>query len=209
MVHQEMLNAFVARDYVAASRLAHHLGSAAFDGYPYQPRAQELERQLADRQDDFKALRLPTEHEWALLKKSLSRPQQVQYLVARLRLLSAMQMGQPGGISFGDEQYATLERKVLVVNPATTLLDMHLTSGELAGLVPHLGDEDFVLAFSFFRDFMPERNLYRVNEVVANVINWRVGHTVIDMSDYYSRDPAQRPAWLAQKALALSHVRIR
>jgi hypothetical protein len=128
----------------------------------------------------------------------------MDYMVSRVRLLHAWQTGQPGGIGFGEEQYVDLNRTRLAINPAEELVAMHLSRAETSSLVPHLADEDYVLAFSFFRDFMPERHLYRVNDVLAEVINETTQRTSIDLADYYALPAADRPAWLLTKAKAVS-----
>lgn len=188
--HQEMLTAFADdRDYDRAIRLAMHLSQPVFDGYAYQERAKELASQLAKRGDDFKDFRLPTPAEWTALKKKLDRPQQIQYLAARLRLLNCFQWGQPGGVDYTDPQTAKPGRDIAkdqmrwrwsnpyvehppeVVNPFVELHEMDIRVAELPALVPFLADDDFMPTYSYWRNFHPGRTLHRVNWAAAALVN--------------------------------------
>lgn len=175
--HQAMLVAFSHdRDYAETLRLARHLSKPVFNGYRYQERAQELAAQIEKRQDDFKTFRLPTAAEWSEQKAKLNRAGQVQYLAARLRLLNCIQLSQPGGLNIRAKQMAEPFRKVSfkgteVINPYSELRAMKLEIAELPELIPFLADENFVLAFSYWRDFHPDRQLHRVNEAVADIVN--------------------------------------
>ncbi|MFN8610723.1 MAG: HEAT repeat domain-containing protein [Vulcanimicrobiota bacterium] len=173
--HQLMLDAFCyGRDYAKAARLAHHLARAEFEGYVYHGRAQELEGQLQHRSDDFSKLQLPTPQSWQSLKLRLDRRAQLGYLADRLRLLTCHQWGQPGGISFSDQQSDRPEGQPdghPVINPLTTLAEMKLTRSDCQFLLTYLEDRNFVLGYSFFRDFHPDRNMHRVSELVCLLFN--------------------------------------
>jgi hypothetical protein len=195
---QQMLVAFVGdRDYDKTLRLARimaeHFAQTRFHHY-----AVELARQLPRRRDDFKELKLPTPDEWSKLKKALTREEQVDFLCKRLRLLNCFQWGQPGGVSFSQKQYAEpcglsenaswgLDRgKTEVINPLVELAGpvdgffvkgeerpkgLNLTLADIPLLAPHLREDWFILAVSFWRDFHPNRNLHGTRPLVASFIN--------------------------------------
>jgi hypothetical protein len=176
--HQRMLELFsYERDYPAALKLAEHLSKPVFDGYAYQPRAKELAAQLRKRSDDFKTFKLPTSDEWTKLRQSLSRDEQVKFLAERLRLLNCIQHGQPGDVDYGDPQFAEPggdpedAKTKRVINPFIELRKMKLNVADLIVLAPSLADENYMLAFSYWRDFHPSRTLHRVNELVAEIVN--------------------------------------
>lgn len=188
--HQKMLVAFADdRDYNRAIRLAKHLSQPIFDSFAYQKRARELAAQLAKRGDDFKSFRLPTPDEWTELKKNLERPQQIQYLAVRLRLLNCFQWSQPGGVDYSDPQTAEPGMKIAedqmrwwwsnpytkhlpqAINPFVELRDMNIQVAELPALVPFLADDNFMPTYSFWRRFHPDRTLHRVNWAVAALVN--------------------------------------
>ncbi|HEY3354463.1 MAG TPA: HEAT repeat domain-containing protein, partial [Polyangia bacterium] len=178
--------------------------------------------------DDFVTFTLPAPAAWAKLKAGLGRAEQIAYLAARLRLLTCIQTGQPGGVSYGDTQYAASRfrpargpaRQEPVVNPFTELLAMKLTVGELPLLVPRLADESFMPTFSYWRDFHPQRTLHRVSWAAAEIINAVATRDLADLPAYQAADPAGRarhlerivswcrgnagktPAELARQALA-------
>lgn len=195
--HQRMLDAFCyRRDYAKASKLAHHLAQACFQGYPYQARAQELEQQLVARNDDFRRLQLPTPAQWDKLRHQLDRPAQIRYMADRLRLLTCRQWGQPGGISFSDQQSNLPDAngaENYVLNPLTTLAEMKLTRADCAELLPYLEDRNFVLGYSFFRDFHPSRSMHRVGELVCLLLNGAAGKELVQPAQL-EREPDRRAA---------------
>jgi hypothetical protein len=199
--HQEMLLAFShERDYGRALRLARHLSGPRFAEYDYQERARELAAQLARRSDDFVTFTLPTPAAWAKLKTTMSRAQQIAYLGARLRLLNCIQWGQPGGVSYADQQHAGSrlppggpgQGRVLVVNPYHELLAMRLTLVEVPVLVPRLGDQDFMPTFSYWRDFHPARTLHRVSWAAAEIINAAAKRDLAQLPAFEAADAAGR-----------------
>ena len=192
--HLEMLEAYAdARDYDRALTLAKHLSGPLFDGYWYQGRATELAEQLPKRRDDFKSFRLPRPEEWSEMKKKLTRPQQIEYLATRLRLLKGYQWGQPGGVTYDVPHYEHADpsdpQKGLVINPYMELCGMHLEIADLPALVPFLADESFTLTYGYWRDFHPGRDLHRVNRPVAAIVN-----------EVAKRDLAQLDAFSAMDA---------
>src|SRR5262249_59352794 len=56
--------------------------------------------------EDLTKIKPPTPQEWVGLKKKLSRAEQIIYLAERMRLLNCFQMGQPGGYSLTQGQFA-------------------------------------------------------------------------------------------------------
>ena len=199
LYHQEMLAVFTyERDYARTIKIARHLSKPIFNDYNYQPRAKELTEQLQERlSEDFKTLTLPTPEQWEKLVTKMTREKQIEYLAKRLRLLNCFQMGQPGGVRYEDPQFiepgfkvykADEDKKAFAINPYIKLKEMKLKIAELPVLVPFLADENFMLAFSYWRDFHPDRTLHRVNWAVANIINETAMHELIDVSHYSSLD---------------------
>ena len=205
--HQRMLVEFShQRDYDRTIALARHLSQPLFDGYRYQRRAKELADQLPRRRGDFRELRLPAEEEWSKLQAKLSRDEQVTYLARRLRLLNCFQWGQPGGVDFRDPQYAESrkfnEQGTPVVNPYVELRSMHLQISELPTLIPFLADENFLPTFSFWRDFHSDRTLYRVNGIVAALINEVAAGELAELK----RDIELNLGYIARRNLLLNDI---
>ncbi len=197
--HDAMLHAFsFDRDYAAAARYARHLASPLFDEYQYHERAKELADQLPRRGEDFKTLTLPTAPQWDGLRKTLTRPQQVEYLAKRLRLLNCFQWGQPGGVSFEETQTdrpgrrsrldADKDKPVEVINPYSELQAMKLEVKDLPPLIPYIGDDNFIPTFSYWRDFHPARRLYQVNELAASVVDEAAKQDLAGLEKYAGLD---------------------
>src|SRR5690606_1897884 len=53
---------------------------------------------------------------------------------------------------------------------------------------PYLASSDYILGYSFFRDFQPQRVLHQVNWVVSNIILKSVGMEFLDMSTFDTLD---------------------
>src|SRR5262249_47590036 len=133
----QMLAAFAdTRDYDAALKVARHITEHLSHTRFHSEAARFLD-ELPRRRDDFKEFRLPTAEEWTAEKRRLSRPEQIDYLCRRLRLLNCYQHSQPGGISYRDRQYAEPQAaggpKTEVINPYVELLGSRRA--------PHYGDE--------------------------------------------------------------------
>jgi hypothetical protein len=199
LVGYRMLVAFAGdRDFAETKRLA----DLFIQRYPrtgFQNYAAQLSNEMPKRQDDFKKLTLPPPEQWAGLKKKLSRPQQIVYLAERLRLLNCFQMGQPGGYSIREAQYAEpcgLSRdaawgmglgKTKVINPYVELVGgnegdfedaakksfkgLELTVADIPHLAPFLLEDWHILCVSFWRDFSAERDLDTTRPLVADLIN--------------------------------------
>ncbi|MGD0089898.1 MAG: hypothetical protein ABSE73_08250 [Planctomycetota bacterium] len=198
MYYQEMLEAFShRRDYPRVQELARHLAKPVFDGYNYQPRAKELLAQLEKRGDDFKAFVLPEPAQWEKQKKEqkLSREQQVKFLAKHLRLLNCIQLGQPGGINYNDEQFAGPrdsrdKTNKTVINPYNELQALKLEISELPWLVPFLADENYMPTFNYWRDFHPRRTFHQVNWAVGNVVNDAAHRDLAELGAYFALDDA-------------------
>jgi hypothetical protein len=216
--HDLMLQAFsYHRDYAAAGRYAQHLAKPLFEGYQYHERAKEVAGQLAARGDDFKTLTLPTAAKWEELAKTLTRQQQIVYLADRLRLLNCFQWGQPGGVNFDDPQSdrprgtsvwvdgaaeaaKQQDKPIDVINPYGALRSMKLEVRDVPPLLPYLADENFTLTYSYWRDFHPGRTMYRVNELVASIVNGVAKHDLADMATYAALDANGKKQHLEQVA---------
>jgi hypothetical protein len=202
LYQDEMLDKFsVERDYPAALALARHLCESEFDGYYYEPRARELASQLEARSDDFKSLTLPAPQEWTDLQTKLSRKEQIRYLASRLRLLHCVQPGQPGGVSYDDPQYRDPCKPFThpkddpkVINPYVELQKLNLNTDDLLVLAPYAADRDYLLTYSYWRNFAPERTLHRVGWVIGDLVNYVAGITLIsqtmDAIHFENDDPA-------------------
>ncbi len=181
-LQDEMLASFcLHRDYQRAALIGHHLSRDLFIGYRYRERAIELCAQLTKRGEDFRSLSLPTASEWQKLKAGLDRPSTIRLLADRIRLLKCRQWGQPGGIDYGETQFASPEGTgEKVINPYAELLALKLLPADIKVLLPYLRDQDFILAFSYWRSFHPDRHLHRVSWVVAAIINQAAAQELVD-----------------------------
>ncbi len=194
------------RDYDRAQRFATHLSKPVFDGYCYQEIALRLSAQLARRGEDFKTLTLPTPTDWAGLRKTMTRGEQIEFLVKCLRLLNCIQWGQPGGVDYHDEQYSlptrrlarTEREKFVVINPYNELQHLKLAVAELVPLAPALKDENFIPTFSYWRDFHPSRTVHQVNWLVADVINAVAKRALADVEGWDHLPPGDKDEEVAK-----------
>lgn len=179
-----MLVAFAGdRNYEAALHEARlicdHFPDSLFHDY-----ARGLVEQLPRRMDDFKTLRLPTPAEWADLKTRLTREQQIDFLCARMRLLTISpgrwyfltetQYAEPPGMD--QDASESLHRGVTkVINPVQQLAGwnggMPLSVSEIPLLTPHLRDDWYLLRVRYFCVFNDERHLGSTRPVYAGIIN--------------------------------------
>jgi hypothetical protein len=205
--HQQMLEDFCfRRDYERTLALAKHLSKPVFEDYQYQSRAKRLVAQLPLRGDDFKKLNLPTPEEWKAQKAKMSREEQIKFLVARLRLLNCRQQGQPGGVDYDDDQssasFAEGDKKgKKVINPYVELQEMKLQVSDVPLLIPSLADENYLLVFSYWRDFHPGRTLHQVNWLVTGLINNAAARDLADLGTFNGLDEEGRKKHL-EKILA-------
>jgi hypothetical protein len=188
--YHEMLDHFsISRDYSGALALAAHLLKPQFNGAFFQEQVRELSTQLKARSSDFNSFSLPQASQWQHMKETMSVEQQIDFLAPRLRLLNCQQWGQPGGINFEDPQFkealqpvksmmpaATNAREV--INPYVELSSIMKNHDNIPWLLPYLKDKNYVPAVGFWRNFHPARNLTRVNDLVAAIINHSAQSTV-------------------------------
>lgn len=197
-IHQEMLELFSHnRDYEETLKLAETLSSPFFKEYQYHDRAVELAKQIKVRKDvDFKTLFLPDEKMWKKIKSTMSREDQIKFHADRLRLLNCFQFSQPGGVNYRDPQSANAgyryDKNEPVINPYNELLDMKITLAELPVLVPYLGDENFMLTFSYWRDFHPNRTFHQVNWAVAKIIDDAAKSNLSELNAYYRKNDSEK-----------------
>jgi hypothetical protein len=211
LYYNELLYAFSQeRDYSKSILLSSHLARPEFKGFRYRNEAMQLGDQLINRSADFATLRLPSITGWDSLKTKLSRTEQIKYLTNRLKLLNCIQNSQPGGISYSSTQYsvpiASLSKSIQVlsnfpsgdaeqelkafevINPYEELIKMKLKPVEIKIIAPYLADPDYILAYSFHRDFLSQRLLFKVNWVVSDIILKSVGIEFVDLKDFETLD---------------------
>lgn len=195
---QTMLEVFTHdRDYPRTIAMCKHLAKPVFEEYTYQKTAVRLAAQLEKRGDDFGKLALPKPAEWEAMKKNLKRDEQVKFLAERLRLLNCIQLSQPGDVDYADPQTADATRRAAgggaqVINPYNELRAMNLNPSELPALVPFLADENYMLAFSYWRQFHTKRTLHQVNWAVASILDEAAKKRLSDLGTFASLDEAGR-----------------
>jgi hypothetical protein len=210
-----MLEAFAdERDYGKACEMAKKLVVPELSGFPDQERARELLHQLPLRGDDFHALQLSTVEQWQDLEHTLSRGEQIDHLVARLRLLSCQQMGNPGWLRYDQQQrggpiapwWEPGPRADVRINPFCELLDMNLAADELPALLPALESRDYILAYDLER-FLPQRpqRLHRVAFVAASICNEVAQASIVDPADFLGEPSARQAAREKLLAYCSSH----
>jgi hypothetical protein len=198
-VGYRMLVSFAGdRDFAETKRLADALVQR-YPGTRFHDYGVKLSKEMPKRADDFNTLKLPATEEWTGLKKNLSRADQISYLAERMRLLNCFQMGQPGGYSISETQYAEpcgLSRNAAwglykgetkVINPYVELVGgrergfrdheqkeskgLELTVADIAHLAPFLREDWHLLCVSFWRDFSPDRDLDTTRPLFGSIIN--------------------------------------
>jgi hypothetical protein len=216
----KMLVAFVGdRDFSEALRLANALVQH-YPGTRFHHYAVKLAKELPQRGDDFKKLKLPTPAEWTNLKKKLNRTKQIEFLAERIRLLNCFQHGQPGGYSLSEKQFAEpcglsrnaawglAQGKTHVINPYVELIGgregyfqtdderafkgMELTVADIPILAPHLRDDWHLLCVSFWRDFAPDRHLETTRPLFVEIINGLAKKDICSASEIEKMIPAAR-----------------
>jgi hypothetical protein len=211
LYYNELLYTFSQeRDYGKALLISRHLSKPEFEGFRYKKEAVRLGEQLINRTEDFKSFKLPSVKSWDSLKVNLSRAEQIKYLTKRLKLLNCIQNSQPGGIRYSSTQYSvpvsffskslpfysnfpmrniddTLKGFV-VINPYNELLNLKLTPLDIKIIAPYLADPDYILAYSFHRDFAPQRVLHKVSWVASDIILKSIGKEFFDLNAFESLD---------------------
>lgn len=221
LYYNELLYTFSQeRDYKKAISVSNHLAKPEFDGFRYKSEAVQLGEQLKNRSTDFQTLKLPNETCWDSLKTKFSRTEQIKYLVDRLRLLNCIQNSQPGGISYSSTQYsvpiASFSKAIPalsnfpmrnqadelknfeVINPYVELLKMELSPTDIKIIAPYLADPDYILAYSFHRDFMSQRVLYKVSWVVSDIFLNSVGKEFLDLRVFETFDSDSKQKEIAK-----------
>ncbi|MBI1306888.1 MAG: hypothetical protein GC181_09795 [Bacteroidetes bacterium] len=183
----EMLIAWTHdRNYEKALLYGSYLKDSVYSDFEYWDIAKLLNNQLRNNQDDFQKYSLPDSLQWAQKKSLLSREQQIKFLLDRLHILNCVQFFQPGGVNYSQVQTNVPVSRVLqdtsyndfweifmpyqVINPYNELIEMDLELSEVKILLPHLLDSSFIPTFSYHRDFLSSRVLYRYDWVVENLV---------------------------------------
>jgi hypothetical protein len=192
-----MLQAFsFDRNYPTTIEWGDHLAKHVFDGYFYQARGRELAVQLRTRRTDFGAFALPDSATWDSMSHGLTREEQINFLCAHLRLLNCFQGGQPGGVGLHEKQYAEASHlrwdfdepknpSARVINPQIQLERLRLSIGDIPALLPSLADRNFMPTYEFWRDFHPDRQLFRVSDIAEMEINDLTRQPLVD-AEYFA-----------------------
>jgi len=215
----EMIKRFACnRDYPAAIALAHHLLEPEFDALGRRGLAEELAQQLPRRDDDFKSLRLPTPDAWQALSARLTRHQQVDYLLERLRLVNAFQWSNPGGLDLFGAQYASAwhhrhiyeeepNTSAEVIHPLRMLYEMRLQVTELPWLFDRVLDDDYILAVEFPFGFDADQLHYRVGDLVEKLIQETARFKLADRDALKAMSPpGRRRAFAAMTTWCRRHA---
>jgi hypothetical protein len=206
---QEMLDQFTLdRNYPEALRLA-RLTEKLYPRTTYSEHARRLARELPLRQDDFRAFSLPTAQEWAALKPTLSREQQIDYLCERLRLLSCTRLGD---VDYYDTQFKEPgiherdgDRATVVINTLAelggdpgsgwqkrpTTDGLRLTLADVPALAAHLKDDWTMVMVSYWRAFHPSRELHYTREVIADLIHQLAKQDLCRVNDMAKMSPPE------------------
>ena len=136
------------------------------------------------------------------MKVSMGKAEQVRYLGQHLRLLHAAQWGQPGGVDFEGKKSLPAgvnEDKTniasLKINPYGELKHIVVQTEDLPLLLPFLDDQNYVLAYGYWRNFHPGRSLYRANDLVAGIINAVAKHPLVNPKIWNDQDNEKRQAY--------------
>jgi hypothetical protein len=87
-IGERMFEAFAnARDYRTALALAQRIDQN-YPGSAHHEAARRLVAELPQRMGDFAELKLPTPAQWRVLRQSLTRTEQIDFLCRRLRLIN-------------------------------------------------------------------------------------------------------------------------
>ncbi len=215
--YHEMLDHFsLSRDYSGTLALAAHLLKPQFNGAFYQEQVCELSSQLKGRSSDFNSFCLPEPSQWRQMKEKMSTQEKIDFLATRLRLLNCRQRTQPGIVDFGVPQFkeaiqhseSASKITILglpwqpgingteVINPYVELFSIMQNHDNIPRLLPYLKDKNYVVAVGYWRDFHPARRLTRVNELVAGLINYSAGGTIVDPEKFESLSSAQQESYL-------------
>ncbi len=212
---QQMADAFIdKRDYKEAISIADHLSKPQFKEWMSYRRVCELATQLRARTDDFTTFTLPTPQQWQKLQPNLDRTAQINYLAARLRLLTARPAIGLDAVPMEFERPQTANptpadnQNQGVINPLLALLDLNLTPADIPTLLPWLEDRNFLLAFDFahWRDY--PSSMYRISDAIVWLINDCAMQPLIDPDLFAASNPQDRQALTNNAAQwAATHAR--
>lgn len=182
-----MLAAFAGdRDYDRTLELAKVL-TERFQRTAFYEYARDLQVQIPKRRNDFRTLTLPTPAEWARIKETMARCEQIDFLCERMRLLNCFQYSQPGSVELCETQYQEPQGMSFdaswsgspggteVINPPNELISLPLGAADVAVLAPYLREDWYILAVEYWRDFHPSRALLRTRRVFCWIINKAAG----------------------------------
>lgn len=180
-----MLDAFAHRRYANAIQLAEHI-DRDFQGSMFHPAAQRLLRELPLREDDFRALTVPTPQQWKKLKTTLTRREQIDYLCQRLRLSRSGH----SGWTYLTPQNSPAGKSA--INPLVELVGpglarggknagkgphgLELTVGDIPQLASYLQDDWAAMELTYRREYDPRRKLRTVRQMLVPVINHLARH---------------------------------
>lgn len=188
LYYNEILVAYsLERNYQKALTYGRILERTDFKDYKYYGTVRSLNAQLENRRSDFKTFYLPDSLNWSKIKITLSRQEQLSYLLDRLHLMNCIQDGQPGGISYFMPQqsisrialqnrikdykdYWKVFSKFKVINPYDEILLMHPSISEIPILLPYLLDSSYIPTYTYWRDFHSDRTLYKFNWLIESLI---------------------------------------
>lgn len=180
-----MLDAFAHRRYADALKLAEHI-DRDFKGSMFHAAAQRLKRELPQRENDFRALSLPSQEQWRTLQTKLSRGEQIDYLCKRLRLSRSGHSGwtylTPQNSPAGESAINPLVELVGPglarggKNPKQGPNGLNLTVGDIPQLAPYLQHDWTTIDITYWREYDPRRGLRTVRHLLVPVINHLARH---------------------------------
>ena len=88
-----------------------------------------------------------------------------------------------------------------VINPYLELRALKLAVADLTVLAPYLAKEEYMLAFSYWRDFHPDRTLHLTAWPIAELIDEAARRDLADLSTLYALPREARPGHV-KKVLA-------
>jgi len=205
------------RDYAKAIEYGSYFNYIDFNNFYYTKTAIELTNQLKQRKNDFKSFCMPDSLKWLNIKNKMDRNGQFNYLVERLRLLNCMQRGQPDKVHFTDAQISVSYDSVLsdtsirsywekllrykVINPYSEILAMNPQISEIQSMLPYLNDSSFIPTYWYWRDFYHTRKLYRLNEVILDLIDQITKGHFFDINSF-------NDLTLEQKNIKIEEIRL-
>lgn len=167
------------RDFDDAAARARRLATATASEGESRRMLEDLARDLESRREDFRTFALPSPEDWTRRKASLTRAEQVEFLVARLRLLNSVQ-GNEAGMPLDAPQFAEpatgpdgrlTPSRTPVINPFHELLEMHLEPAEACALIPRIVNRQPSLTWETNLRLPWLHQWFTVGDVTALVVN--------------------------------------